>query len=74
MKKRLLIFVLTVLFAGMFFSCEDCKECRQVSKNPDGSIYSDTDTPEEYCGEELTAKENEEPATVGDLTNEWVCE
>lgn len=74
MKKILLS--LTIITTGLLtvVSCDDCQNCRQVTYDSDGSIYSDSGTPTEYCGEELAAVEGEEPTTVGDLTNEWVCE
>ena len=75
--KRLII-ILSVVFIGaiVMSSCEedDCKMCREVTYNSDGTVFEDNNTPEEYCETELDEIEDQEPVTIGDLTTRWVCE
>ncbi|PLX13791.1 MAG: hypothetical protein C0594_00805 [Marinilabiliales bacterium] len=73
MKK---LSIISAILLGMFVftSCENCQSCRQVTYDEEGSVYSDSNTPQEYCDDELTTIEEEEPVEVGGMSNEWVCE
>ena len=70
---RLTGFLLILTFIGP--SCEqleDCKNCKLVVYE-DGVKVSET-TPTNYCGEELTAKEDAEPVVVGNKRSVYECQ
>ncbi len=81
MKKNLFFTSIAIAFIAILsVSCaesEECKTCKAVTyeKETDGSwseISSGNST--EYCEDELTKIEDEEPVIVGDEKTEWVCE
>jgi hypothetical protein len=76
MKKKLFFaaaFVLFVLIAGSFGSCEkDCKTCRLNQYDKDNNLIVEGD-PVKYCGTELKAIEAYDPETIGDVTSKYDC-
>ena len=73
--KKLLTILFAVAFIGtMTMSCqEDCKNCKTKETNNTTGVVTEGSS-SEYCDEQLEQVENEEPATVGDITSTWVCE
>lgn len=76
MKKKIL-FVMAI--AGVLMalsSCEpdDCKTCKAVTYDATtGAKISET-AGVQYCGDELTAIENEAPQIVGNEKTQWECD
>ncbi len=53
-------------------SLDDCKTCKLVVYE-DGARVSET-TGTQYCGDELSDKENAEPVVVGNRESVYECE
>ena len=74
--KKVLLFAAGLIVVGFMSSCEeDCKECFIRTTGTDGVTTESETTPVEYCGENLTEKENSEPdEDPSGVVTEYVCE
>jgi len=73
MKKKYTVILSLLVLA--FCSCEECKDCRPVVFYMNGTVAVDNTTPEEYCGQDLEAIENEDTVFMGtDRYSIYVCE
>ncbi|MBU0487260.1 MAG: hypothetical protein KKA07_07695 [Bacteroidetes bacterium] len=65
------LFLLSVVF--IMPSCEDCRECHVVTVDENGNIISEGQD-NEFCAQDLSDVEDEEPVTVGGNTTRWECD
>ncbi len=77
MKKiKLVISFGVILFLS--YACggeqeETCMDCRQVTYDKTGNILNE-ETPNQYCGQNLTDIENKAPIVTDSTEIKWVCE
>jgi len=74
MKKRNLLIAASVIFlVGLLPACEileECGTCELVTVEDGNETRS---TPLPFCGEQLAAKQNSQPQTIGGITTYWEC-
>lgn len=74
MKHIKTIIILFAVSLAVSCTVEDCAECRRIVVDENGKIIKDNDTPKKYCGDQLDAKENEEPVTWEGETSYYLCQ
>ena len=76
MKKKNIVFAFVFTLAMVLLpACDlldECASCTLITDYGNGNI--DEGTPVPFCGEELKAKRNEPPVTVGGVTTYWDCD
>jgi hypothetical protein len=72
------LFFLVVIFFNLFWitSCvpdENCKNCQAIVYDVNTNAEISRSDAVEYCGDQLSSKENAKPVTIGNEKTIWVC-
>lgn len=72
-KKLIFPAIIVVALTSSCLPDEDCKYCQSVVYDTNTNQEIDRSDAIEYCGDQLTDKENATPTVVGNEKTVWEC-